>query len=111
MSAVVFDNLMRYEQKQVFCRKGKRDSTLPVARHVGQSASVGAFVAIAKGLCARNVAPAARANGTLQRLGGERGEVGPSSRNALGCRPLSEGTGPIDGRDAIAPQSPPDGAV
>jgi len=36
------------QSSQVFCRKGKRDSTLPVARHVGQSVSVGAFVAIAR---------------------------------------------------------------
>src|SRR5262245_45581090 len=42
------------QSSQVFCRNGKRDSTLPVARHVGQSVSVGAFVAIV-GLCTRNV--------------------------------------------------------
>src|SRR5262245_29187473 len=42
------------QSSQVFCRNGKRDSTLPVALHVGQSVSVGAFVAM-RGSCTRNV--------------------------------------------------------
>jgi len=32
---------------QVFCRNGRRDSTRPVARHVGQPVSVALFVTIA----------------------------------------------------------------